>query len=103
MSLPVITRDEAEADIAEAAIWYERRSVGLGAEFVRTEGDRSWILLDDHPDHLAQSTHRNSKAKNQGNGKSLSFYLLLCVVGKILQPRRLSAGPELGAFFGLYV
>ena len=36
MSLPVIVRDEAEADIAEAAIWYERRSVGLGAEFVRS-------------------------------------------------------------------
>lgn len=36
MSLPVITREEAEADIAEAAIWYERRCIGLGAEFVRS-------------------------------------------------------------------
>ncbi len=36
MSLPVIVRDEAEVDIAEAAIWYERRAVGLGAEFVRS-------------------------------------------------------------------
>lgn len=36
MSLPVITRDEAEADIVEAAIWYERRCAGLGAEFVRS-------------------------------------------------------------------
>lgn len=36
MNLPVIVRDEAEADIAEAAIWYERRAVGLGAEFVRS-------------------------------------------------------------------
>jgi hypothetical protein len=36
VSLPVITRDEAEADIAAAAIWYERRCAGLGAEFVRS-------------------------------------------------------------------
>ncbi|HEX8280505.1 MAG TPA: type II toxin-antitoxin system RelE/ParE family toxin [Chthoniobacterales bacterium] len=34
MSLRVITRDEAEADIAEAALWYERRCGGLGREFV---------------------------------------------------------------------
>ena len=36
MSLPVILRDEAEADIAAAAIWHERRAAGLGAEFVRS-------------------------------------------------------------------
>lgn len=34
MSLRVIVRDEAEADIAEAALWYERRCAGLGEEFV---------------------------------------------------------------------
>ncbi len=34
MSLRVITRDEAEADIAEAALWYERRCGGLGKEFI---------------------------------------------------------------------
>jgi plasmid stabilization system protein ParE len=36
LSFPVILRDEAEADMAEAALWYERRSLGLGAEFVRS-------------------------------------------------------------------
>ena len=36
MSFPVILRDEAEVDMAEAALWYERRSLGLGAEFVRS-------------------------------------------------------------------
>lgn len=36
VSLPVIFRDEAEADMAEAALWYERRCLGLGAEFVRS-------------------------------------------------------------------
>ncbi len=36
MTLPVITRAEAEADIAEAAIWYERRQAGLGSDFVRS-------------------------------------------------------------------
>ena len=36
VSFPVILRDEAEVDMAEAALWYERRSLGLGAEFVRS-------------------------------------------------------------------
>lgn len=36
VSLLIVVRDEAEADIAEAAFWYERRAVGLGAEFVRS-------------------------------------------------------------------
>jgi plasmid stabilization system protein ParE len=30
-----IVRPAAEADIAEAALWYEARSIGLGAEFLR--------------------------------------------------------------------
>jgi hypothetical protein len=30
-----IVRPAAEADIAEAALWYELRSLGLGGEFVR--------------------------------------------------------------------
>ncbi len=34
MSLSVIFRDEA--DMIEAALWYERRCLGLGAEFVRS-------------------------------------------------------------------
>ena len=34
MSLRVLARDEAEADIAQAALWYERQSAGLGKEFV---------------------------------------------------------------------
>jgi plasmid stabilization system protein ParE len=33
MSLPVLTPD-AEADIEEAALWYERRAAGLGVDFV---------------------------------------------------------------------
>lgn len=36
VSFPVILRDEAEADMVEAALWYERRCLGLGAEFVRS-------------------------------------------------------------------
>lgn len=35
MSRRVIARDEAEADIVEAALWYERQRAGLGSEFVR--------------------------------------------------------------------
>ncbi len=30
-----IVRPVAEADIAEAALWYESRSLGLGADFLR--------------------------------------------------------------------
>ncbi len=31
----LVVRDAAEADVLEAALWYERRSPGLGTEFVR--------------------------------------------------------------------
>lgn len=34
MTLPVILTAEAEADLDEAAQWYERRSPGLGVELV---------------------------------------------------------------------
>jgi plasmid stabilization system protein ParE len=47
--LPVVTGDEAEADIAEAAIWYERRRSGLGAEFVRSIDD-CLALISKQPD-----------------------------------------------------
>jgi plasmid stabilization system protein ParE len=30
-----IVRPAAEADVAEAALWYEAQSIGLGAEFLR--------------------------------------------------------------------
>lgn len=34
VSLRIVARDEAEADIAEAALWYERQRAGLGREFI---------------------------------------------------------------------
>jgi plasmid stabilization system protein ParE len=49
VTLSVITRDEAEADIAEAALWYERRAVGLGAEFVRSV-DACFAIISRQPD-----------------------------------------------------
>ena len=48
LSLPVIIRAEAEADFAEAAIWYERRCIGLGAEFVRSI-DACFSLISRQP------------------------------------------------------
>ena len=33
--LPVLVRDAATADLAEAAEWYEQRRGGLGVEFLR--------------------------------------------------------------------
>lgn len=47
MSLPVIFREEAEADMAEAALWYEKRCLGLGAEFVRSV-DACLTLISRH-------------------------------------------------------
>jgi plasmid stabilization system protein ParE len=49
VSLRVIARDEAEADIAEAALWYERRCGGLGREFVRAV-DSCFELIARQPD-----------------------------------------------------
>ncbi|MGI8437354.1 MAG: type II toxin-antitoxin system RelE/ParE family toxin [Chthoniobacterales bacterium] len=49
MSLRVTVRDEAEADIAQAAIWYERQSAGLGTEFVHA-ADECFNLLSRQPE-----------------------------------------------------
>jgi hypothetical protein len=35
MTLRLVVRAAAEADIAGAALWYEQRSPGLGSEFLR--------------------------------------------------------------------
>ncbi len=34
MSLPLLITQEAEEDLADAKVWYERRRAGLGARFV---------------------------------------------------------------------
>ena len=34
MTLPLLVSEEAEAELTEAARWYERHRVGLGAEFL---------------------------------------------------------------------
>ena len=59
MSLPVIFREEAEADMAEAALWYERRSLGLGAEFVRSV-DACLALISRQPT-LFPIVHRQAR------------------------------------------
>lgn len=38
MSRRILVRPEAEADITEAALWYEERLVGLGLELVHEVG-----------------------------------------------------------------
>ncbi len=35
MTLRLVVRRAAEADIADAALWYEARAVGLGTDFLR--------------------------------------------------------------------
>lgn len=32
--IPLIVRESAEADVAEAQAWYEKKKVGLGVDFV---------------------------------------------------------------------
>lgn len=34
MTIPVLVQPAAEADIVEAALWYESRALGLGSEFL---------------------------------------------------------------------
>jgi len=59
VSLPVIFRDEAEAEMAEAALWYERRCLGLGAEFVRSV-DACLALVSRQPT-LFPVVHREAR------------------------------------------
>lgn len=47
MKLPVRIREEAEVDLADAAIWYEQQRAGLGQEFL----DQAQSVLDSLPEH----------------------------------------------------
>jgi|SRR5712672_1579331 plasmid stabilization system protein ParE len=58
MSLRLIVRPEAEADILEAALWYEGRELGLGLEVTAEihaaveralENPLAYLLLRKHP------------------------------------------------------
>lgn len=56
MNLPVVLTAEAEADLDEAAQWYEQRSVGLGSALVarvrdalRRIGDNPELYPEVHP------------------------------------------------------
>lgn len=59
MSLPILVRDEAEADLAEAALWYERRCVGLGTEFLRAV-DACLSLISRQPE-IFPMVHREAR------------------------------------------
>jgi plasmid stabilization system protein ParE len=48
MSLPVVLTAEAEADLDEAAQWYEQRAVGLGIDLVARVRD-SLSRIGVHP------------------------------------------------------
>jgi plasmid stabilization system protein ParE len=49
MSLPIIVRPEAEADIATAFAWYEEQRAGLGSDFLDEIG-RCFQRIEDHPE-----------------------------------------------------
>ncbi len=48
MKWRVVIRPEVEAEVAEAALWYEAREVGLGAEFTE-EIIKAWDALAENP------------------------------------------------------
>jgi plasmid stabilization system protein ParE len=67
MSRRLIIRPEAEADLAEAAAWYERRATGLGGELIteigsaiRRAGERPLAhrRLRNHPEVRRVLAHR---------------------------------------------
>ena len=59
MTATVIVQPEAEADMAEAFAWYERRVSGLGHDFL-TEVDRAIERIADAP-LLAAAIHRDAR------------------------------------------
>ncbi len=48
MSWLIVSRPEAEIDIASAAAWYEERQVGLGGDLVR-EVEATYIAISENP------------------------------------------------------
>ncbi len=48
MSLRILLRPEAEAELEEAAIWYESRGRGLGSEFLRAV-DAAFAAIERNP------------------------------------------------------
>jgi toxin ParE1/3/4 len=57
MSLPVILRRQAEADLASAYRWYEKRLPGLGVRFLE-QVELALLRLADHPEAWP-TVHRN--------------------------------------------
>jgi toxin ParE1/3/4 len=56
MSFPVVLRPEAEADIADAAMWYDNQREGLGGDFVEAIF-RAVDVLSENP-QLVSRRHR---------------------------------------------
>ena len=59
MSLPVHIRPEAEADLEDAAAWYERQREGLGQDFL-DESQRTFDHISENP-RLYPMLHRETR------------------------------------------
>ena len=57
-----IVRPPAEADIAEAALWYEARSFGLGSDFLRAV-DVCFSEIQRNPERFQQVYRQARKAR----------------------------------------
>jgi len=59
---PFVVRPAAEADIEEAALWYELRSLGLGADFLRAV-DACFEQIRRSPESFQQVYKRARRAR----------------------------------------
>ena len=57
MRYPIYVRPDAEVDLEEAAIWYEKQRSRLGGEFL-DEIQQTWNTMAENP-YLYAAVHRN--------------------------------------------
>ena len=102
---PFIVRPAAEADIEEAALWYELRSPGLGADFLRAV-DGCFERICQAPDSF-QRVYKNARRARIRQFPYIAYFvstdasiqILACMHAK--RDPRISGGAVLTANFRL--
>ena len=74
MSFGIFIRPEAESDLEEAAIWYEKQRRGLGGEFI-DEVRRTVRLLTENP-YLYHVVHQNIRSALIRRFPFATYYLI---------------------------
>ncbi len=93
MSLPIIVRPKAEADLHAAYIWYEERLPGLGEEFTE-QVDSAFARIAEHP-LMCSAVHRQFRRALLRRFPYAVFYLVepdrivvLAVLHQAVDPER---------------